>query len=273
MRNPKIALQNSENPPTSTFIHLKIPLLEVHNHTIGAGSCFSRPIHPKLKNQIQVMVGQGITNIAFVKRALKQYVLNDLCGEEILDGGGERMPDGGGGERMLDGGGERMLDGGGGERILDGGGERMLDGGGGGGERILDGGGERMLDGGCRGEIMVDRLRIKSAQVAMREKLKKLTDDSYLCDDLETLQKMTVALDNMTQTIEQLCKRENGLILNKLDDIVMLKKHDLRALPVRKHKSKLSRKRKWTQAPLSPLIEHCEETLGHSSSAVLHPKS
>jgi hypothetical protein len=174
------------------------------------------------------MVGQGITNIAFVKRALKQYVLNDLCGEEILDGGGERMPDGGGGERMLDGGGERMLDGGG-------------------GERILDGGGERMLDCGCRGEIMVDRLRIKSAQVAMREKLKKLTDDSYLCDDLETLQKMTVALDNMTQTIEQLCKRENGLILNKLDDIVMLKKHDLRALPVRKHKSKLSRKRKWTQ--------------------------
>ena len=123
----------------------------------------------------------------------------------------------------------------------------MLDGGGGGGERILDGGGERMLDGGCRGEIMVDRLRIKSAQVAMREKLKKLTDDSYLCDDLETLQKMTVALDNMTQTIEQLCKRENGLILNKLDDIVMYKKHDLRALPVRKHKSKLSRKRKWTQ--------------------------
>ena len=211
MRNLKIALQNSENPPTSTFIHLKIPLLEVHNHTIGARSCFSRPIHPKLKNQIQVMVGQGITNIAFVKRALKQYVLNDLCGEEILDGGGERMPDGGGGERML------------------------------------DGGGERMLDGGCRGEIMVDRLRIKSAQVAMREKLKKLTDDSYLCDDLETLQKMTVALDNMTQTIEQLCKRENGLILNKLDDIVMLKKHDLRALPVRKHKSKLSRKRKWTQ--------------------------
>ena len=129
--------------------------------------------------------------------------------------------------------------------MLDGGGERMLDGGG--GERILDGGGERMLDCGCRGEIMVDRLRIKSAQVAMREKLKKLTDDSYLCDDLETLQKMTVALDNMTQTIEQLCKRENGLILNKLDDIVMHKKHDLRALPVRKHKSKLSRKRKWTQ--------------------------
>ena len=104
-----------------------------------------------------------------------------------------------------------------------------------------------MLDGGCRGEIMVDRLRIKSAQVAMREKLKKLTDDSYLCDDLETLQQMTVALENMTQTIEQLCKRENGLILNKLDDIVMYKKHDLRALPVRKHKSKLSRKRKWTQ--------------------------
>ena len=94
---------------------------------------------------------------------------------------------------------------------------------------------------------MVDRLRIKSAQVAMREKLKKLTDDSYLCDDLETLQQMTVALENMTQTIEQLCKRENGLILNKLDDIVMYKKHDLRALPVRKHKSKLSRKRKWTQ--------------------------
>ena len=83
MRNLKIALQNSENPPTSTFIHLKIPLLEVHNHTIGAGSCFSRPIHPKLKNQIQVMVGQGITNIAFVKRALKQYVLNDLCGEDL----------------------------------------------------------------------------------------------------------------------------------------------------------------------------------------------
>ena len=124
----------------------------------------------------------------------------------------------------------------------------MVQGGCGGGERMLDGrGGESMVQGGCGGEIMVDRLRIESAQVAMREKLKKLTDDSYLCDDLETLQQMTVALENMTQTIEQLCKRENGLILNKLDDIVMYKKHDLRALPVRKHKSKLSRKRKWTQ--------------------------
>ena len=63
------------NPPTSTFIHVKIPLVEAHqNHTIDSGCCYSRHIHPKVRDKIQEMVGLGITSVAFVKRALKQYV-------------------------------------------------------------------------------------------------------------------------------------------------------------------------------------------------------
>ncbi|XP_029983158.1 uncharacterized protein LOC115414097 [Sphaeramia orbicularis] len=35
------------NPPTSTFIHVKLPLVEAHqNHSINIGCCFGRRIHP-----------------------------------------------------------------------------------------------------------------------------------------------------------------------------------------------------------------------------------
>ncbi|CAL8268957.1 unnamed protein product [Boreogadus saida] len=179
----------------------------------------------------------------------------DGGGERMLDGGGERMLDGGG-ERMLDGGGERMLDGGG-ERMLDGGGERMLDGGGGGGERILDGGGERMLDGGGGGEDARWRRREDARWRRRREDAgwRRRREDA-----------------RWRRREDTGWRREDGARWMQRRNHV--KKDDLRALPVRKHKSKLSRKRKWTQAPLSALIQHCEEeTLGHSSSAVLHPKS
>ncbi|XP_041819828.1 uncharacterized protein LOC121625691 isoform X2 [Chelmon rostratus] len=68
------------NPPTSTFIHVKIPLLEAHqNHTIELGCCYSQHIRPKVRGEIQEMAGLGITSVAFVNRASKQNVLIDLC--------------------------------------------------------------------------------------------------------------------------------------------------------------------------------------------------
>lgn len=68
------------SPPTSSFIHVRIPLVEAHlNHIIDKGCCFGRQIHPKVRDKIHEMVGLGITSVAFVKRALKQYVLKDLC--------------------------------------------------------------------------------------------------------------------------------------------------------------------------------------------------
>lgn len=73
------------NPPTSTFIHVRIPLVEAHqNHTIDSGCCYSRHLHPKVRDKIQEMVGLGITSVAFVKRALNQYVLTDMCAHDLL---------------------------------------------------------------------------------------------------------------------------------------------------------------------------------------------
>lgn len=72
------------NPPTSTFIHIKIPLVEAHqNHSIDMGCCFGRQIHPKVRAKIQELVGMGIASAPYVKRALKQYVLTDLCAKDL----------------------------------------------------------------------------------------------------------------------------------------------------------------------------------------------
>ncbi|XP_070848585.1 calcium-responsive transcription factor isoform X1 [Chaetodon trifascialis] len=68
------------NPPTSTFIHVKIPLVEAHqNHTMDSGCCFSKHIRPKARDKIQEMAGLGITSVTFVERALEQNVLTDSC--------------------------------------------------------------------------------------------------------------------------------------------------------------------------------------------------
>ncbi|KAM3602945.1 uncharacterized protein V6R79_013745 [Siganus canaliculatus] len=48
MRRLKEELTRSD-PPTSAFIHVRLPLVDAHqNHTIASGCCFSRSIHPKV---------------------------------------------------------------------------------------------------------------------------------------------------------------------------------------------------------------------------------
>ncbi|XP_042365896.1 calcium-responsive transcription factor-like [Plectropomus leopardus] len=203
------------NPPTTTFIHVKIPLAEAHqNHTTDLGCCQSRRIHPKVRDKIHEMVGRGITSVEFVKRALKQYVLADLCAHDlckpheedkayfpskitiqnhihlaIVSGHFSAL----GQEIMVDGDGDD-------ESVADGYTED-----------------ENMVDGneGGRKDDIVEGYRekstsqcIKSAKLAFRKELKKLNDYSYLCEDLETLESSTEVLINLRKSFATKCRGE-----------------------------------------------------------------
>ena len=56
--------------------------------------------------------------------------------------------------------------------------------------------------------------RVKSAQRDFREELKKLNDDSYLCEDIGTLESSTEVLADLRKSFESHCNREHGLMLN-----------------------------------------------------------
>ncbi|XP_063060566.1 calcium-responsive transcription factor-like [Engraulis encrasicolus] len=230
------------SPPTSAFIHLKIPLLEAHNHTIEKGPCVSRkPMHPEVEVKLQEMVAQGMTNISVIKRTLKQFVLNELCrtslktpnpshqryfpSKETIRFHIRRRMVEGGGERVMDEGEEGTMDGEG-ERMLNGWGEVVSDS----GEEMPDGEGESTLDGGGH--------EVRSAQTAMRKELKKFMDATYFCDDLETLRNTNMALKRMRLTFEHRLRNEPGNVKKK-----RFRKKDIKAMPVKKkNKSRPSKK-------------------------------
>ncbi|XP_063063041.1 uncharacterized protein LOC134455720 [Engraulis encrasicolus] len=224
MKNLKKALLSDSPPPTSTFIHLKIPLLGAHNHTNGPtnGNTQEEPPlsrtrrPPRARKKMRKTVAQG-------------------------------MGDGGGGGEAEDVGREEEY-----------GGEMEGEDDNAGEERIHNEGKERALE---RGQ-----LGIKSAQHNMREALRKLADATHLCNDSKTLQRMTVALDNMRRALEHQSHNGNGRLPNTAaPDKVMHSWKDLRTQPVSKSKSRTPRKRKGSQDhPLTPSL---------NSSPVLRPNS
>lgn len=234
------------NPPTSTVIHVRIPLLEAHqNHTVDPTCCFSRRIHPKVRDKIQELVRMGKTSVAFVKGALEEYVLTDLCGKDLckphvedqayfpskttiqnhihnaLVAGRSSAPDQENTEVKVsewdeeyywdslplvgdEGEGEESVEGGlrGEERIKDG---------------LQEGVEEKIAGDGHRNDRHrnVPRRSIKSAKLAFRKELKKLIDDSYLCEDLETFTRSTEVLMNLRQSFLTQCRKENVQLLDK----------------------------------------------------------
>lgn len=135
---------------------------------------------------------------------------------------------------------------------------------------VHDKGAESLEDG-----VDIMPQRIKSAQLKLREELKMFSDDTYLCNDLETLTRSTEVLINLRKTFVTQCRRENGLMLNNQKEIVMVRKDSevLRALPANKRRVAKTKKRKWNQGMLFFCWLYFVKmlTLSHWSSCPLLP--
>lgn len=119
-------------------------------------------------------------------------------------------------------------------------------------ESLEDGVGCRVHDEGAVSLKDIMPQQIKSAQLKLREELKMFSDDTYLCNDLETLTRSTEVLINLRKSFVTQCRRENGLMLNNQKEIVMVRKDSevLRALPANKRRIAKTKKRKWNQGML-----------------------
>ncbi|KAJ0041764.1 hypothetical protein NL108_007203 [Boleophthalmus pectinirostris] len=132
MRRLKLALSET-HPPTSTFLHVKLPLVEAHrNHDI----------YPSMM-------------ISGYSGGVQSMVEVESSGEGAL----------------------------------------------------------QMENDGCRVEgnmDIQDKKKIKLAQQTFRRELKRLTEVSYLFEDLKSLKTTSALLKNIRQSMEAQCRKENG---------------------------------------------------------------
>ncbi|XP_010898095.1 uncharacterized protein LOC105027626 [Esox lucius] len=214
MKRLKQALTQT-NPPTSTFIHVKLPLVEAHhNHSIDSGCCHSRPMHPRVKEKIQEFVGAGLTSVACVKIALKQFVLTELCSDDLCKPHEEDQayfPSSKTIHNHIKG-----IGAGNGHRkevkqyVVDDGPKSKWE------EDIMEDEAVPEVENEHGRDVEEDRLQsVRAAQLALREELKKFTDASFLCEHLDTLESSTEALMNLRTSFLTHCRNENPLVLSK----------------------------------------------------------